>query len=138
MYVYKNSNNNNHSFILQGCRTEIIRLNISILIIRTRRRILHISSPWHKSKKLQFWRSPHTQAIPSSSSGLHGDSRLPCERDQGKLMNLHDRLWRVCVCRVQRVWRIRVFLQKILPFQVSWMSKPWSHDYEAFEMQNKE
>lgn len=34
---------------------------------------------------------------PAASSGIHGYSRLPCERDEGELMNLHDRLWLLSV-----------------------------------------
>lgn len=49
--------------------------------------------PWYKSKKLVFWCCLHKQAILASSSGIHGYDRLPCERDEGELMNLHDRLW---------------------------------------------
>ncbi len=56
-----------------------------------------ILSPDTNKKTLLFWCCVHKQAIPASSSGIHGYNRLPCERDEGELMNLHDRPWLVSI-----------------------------------------
>lgn len=86
--------------MLLFCRPEIIWLNMSVIIeeesfIFSPGTIL-ISSPTQIQNASVLKLSSHT-GHPIILQRRHGYGRLPCERDQGELMNLHDRLWRVCV-----------------------------------------